>query len=93
MKRPGPRSSLRKTAVGVVGVVIVATGLVLFVLFFLVTVLFFVRLKLRALIITAPLFFVLLVLLSRRWRTLRRATEDVTRWLRRKLYVLPEQVR
>ncbi len=68
-------------------------GLVLFVLFFLMTVLFFVRLKLRALLITTPLFLVVLLLLSRRWRTLRRATDDVTRWLRRKLYVLPEQMR
>jgi len=68
-------------------------GLVLFVLFFLVTVLFFLRLKLRALVITAPLFLLLLLILSRRWRTLRHATEDAARWLRRKLYVLPEQVR
>lgn len=68
-------------------------GLVVFLLVFLLTALFYLRLRARALVISGPLLALLLLMLSLRWQALRRATEDVGRWLRRRLYVTPEQVR
>jgi hypothetical protein len=68
-------------------------GLILFVLFFLVTMLLFLRLKADSLMITLPLLALTLVVSSVRWRALRASTEDLTRWLRRRLYVTKEQVR
>jgi len=50
------------------------------------------RLKARVFVITGPALVVMLVVFSMRWRTLRRATEDMTRWLRRRLYLTSEQV-
>jgi len=68
-------------------------GLVVFLLVFLLTALFYLRLRARSLVLSGPLLVLLLMLLSLRWRALRRATEDVGRWLRRRLYVTPEQAR
>ncbi len=68
-------------------------GLVIFAAVFLLTVLFYLRLRARSLVISGPLLVLLLLLFSLRWQALRRATEDVGRWLRRRLYVTPEQVR
>ena len=68
-------------------------GLILFVLFFLVTTLLFLRLKADSLIITLPLLALMLVISSVRWRALRSSTEDLTRWVRRRLYVTKEQAK
>lgn len=68
-------------------------GLIVFAVFFLMTVLFFLRLKTGAFVFTLPVFLMTLTLFSVRWRALRYATMDLTRWLRGKLYVLPEQVK
>jgi hypothetical protein len=67
-------------------------GLIVFVLFFLITTLLFLRLKEDSLVITVPLLVLMLVVASARWRALRASTEDLTRWLRRRLYVTKEQV-
>jgi hypothetical protein len=68
-------------------------GLIVFLLFFLMTALLFLRLKLRGLAISVPMLLVLLLLFSARWRVLRASTLDLTRWVRRKLYVTREQVK
>jgi hypothetical protein len=66
-------------------------GLILFVLFFLITTLLFLRLKADSLVITVPLLMAMLAVSSVRWRALRATTGDLTRWLRRRLYVTKEQ--
>lgn len=68
-------------------------GLIVFALFFLLTALLFLRLRTRVLVISVPLLVVTLYGMSLRWRMLRAATEDLTRWLRRRLYLTAEQVR
>jgi len=68
-------------------------GLIVFLVFFLVTVLLFLRLRALAFAVSVPLLIALLVVLSARWRTLRRATEDIASWLRQRLYLTDEQVR
>jgi hypothetical protein len=68
-------------------------GLVIFITFFLFTALFYLRLRTRSLIITGPMLVLMLALISLRWRALRRATEDVARWLRQRLYLTAGQVR
>ncbi|NDJ76792.1 MAG: hypothetical protein GYB65_11080 [Chloroflexi bacterium] len=67
-------------------------GMIIFMGFFVLTVLFFLRLKVRALAVSLPLLLILLLVFSARWRTLRRSTEGVARWVRRKLYLTAEQV-
>ncbi|HML21746.1 MAG TPA: hypothetical protein PKD09_08870 [Aggregatilinea sp.] len=68
-------------------------GMLLFFAFFLISALFFLRLRVEGFMFSLPLFLVLLIVFSIRWRALRRATEDMGRWVRRKLYVTPGQVR
>jgi len=68
-------------------------GLALFVLFFLLAAVFFVALKARGLVLIGPVFLVALVAFSIRWRALHSATLDLARWVRRRLYLTPEQVR
>jgi len=68
-------------------------GLVVFVLFFVLAVLLFVALKTRGLLILGPVFVLALLVFSARWRALHSATLDLARWVRRKLYVTPEQVK
>ncbi len=68
-------------------------GLILFLGFFLATVLLVLRLKARALMFTVPGLIVMLILFGMRWRALRIATEDLARWVRRRLYVTGDQVR
>lgn len=72
---------------------ILIEGLIVFLLFFLMTALLFLRLKLRGLVITAPMLILLLFVFSARWRALRASTLDLTRWVRRKLYVTKAQVK
>lgn len=67
-------------------------GLIVFVTFFLLTALLFLRLKARVFVISLPALTVMLIVFSMRWRTLRRATEDMSHWLRRRLYLTSEQV-
>jgi hypothetical protein len=68
-------------------------GLIAFVGFFLLTALLFVRLRVESLIISLPMLLLMLGVMSLRWRALRMATEDMARWVRRRLYLTPEQVR
>lgn len=68
-------------------------GMLLFLGFFLISVLFYLRLRTRGFMISLPIFLLLLIVLSLRWRAIRRATEDMARWVRRKLYVTPNQLR
>ncbi|MEB2288036.1 MAG: hypothetical protein OZ934_08000 [Anaerolineae bacterium] len=68
-------------------------GLIAFLVFFLGTVLLFLRLRALAFAVSIPMLFLLLVMLSARWRTLRRATDDIARWLRQRLYLTDGQVR
>jgi len=67
-------------------------GLSVFVLFFVLAVVFFVALKTRGLLLLSPVILVALVLCSVRWRALHAATLDLARWVRRRLYVTPEQL-
>ncbi len=68
-------------------------GMIVFLAFFLLTALLYLRLRTRGLVISGPLLLATLVVLSARWRALSRTTEDLARWLRRKLYVTAEQVK
>lgn len=68
-------------------------GLVVFLTVFLITALLFLRLRARVLVISVPLLLALLTLASIRWRALRAAAEDLTPWLRHKLYVTPQQLK
>lgn len=68
-------------------------GMIVFLTFFLLTVLIFLRLKVRGLVITLPMLIVMLTILSVRWRALRYQTEDMVRWVRRRLYVTDDQLR
>ncbi len=68
-------------------------GLAVFVLFFLLTAMFYVRLGTRAFAFSLPVLTALLVMFAVRWRVLRHATGDITRWLRQRLYVTEEQAR
>lgn len=72
---------------------VLVEGLILFVLFFVMSALLYLRLKTRGLVITLPMLLAVLVLFSIRWRALRAQTHDLTRWLRRRLYVTAGQVR
>ena len=48
--------------------------------------------KTRGLLLLSPLILLVLVLCSIRWRALHAATLDLARWVRRRLYVTPEQL-
>lgn len=72
---------------------VLVEGMVVFLTFFLLTVLLFLRLKTRAFIISGPTLILLLTLASARWRVLWRYAEDTPRWLRQRLYLTPEQVK
>lgn len=68
-------------------------GLIVFLTFFLIAVLFYLRLRVRGLIITAPLLLLALTIFSLRWHALRENTRDLAAWVRRRLYLTAEQVR
>jgi len=68
-------------------------GLLIFLAAFLITAALFLRVGVRAFVVTLPLLLILLSVGSLRWRTLQRVTEDVPRWLRQRLYLTAEQVR
>jgi hypothetical protein len=68
-------------------------GLIVFVTFFLLTVLLFFRLRMRVFVISVPMLVTMLIVFSLRWRALRRGTEELSYWLRRRLYLTPDQVR
>lgn len=72
---------------------ILVEGLIVFVLFFVASALLFLRLKVRGLAITLPMLVAVLLVLSIRWRALWASVLDLTRWLRRRLYVTTEQIR
>ncbi len=72
---------------------VLVEGLIVFLLFFLITVVLFLRLRVLAFAVSLPVLIMLLVVFSARWRTLRRATDDIARWLRQRLYLTDEQVR
>jgi hypothetical protein len=54
-------------------------GLIVFALFFLVTALFYLRLRSRGFMISVPLLLLTLYMMSLRWRALRTTTEDLAR--------------
>jgi hypothetical protein len=68
-------------------------GLLVFVGFFLLTAIFFLRLKARGLMISIPALIVMLAIFSLRWRALRSATRDLALFLRRRLYLTEDQVK
>ena len=68
-------------------------GLIVFAMVFLLTALLFLRLSARVFVISVPLLLLTLYMMSLRWRALRANTEDLTRWLRRRLYLTAEQVK
>jgi hypothetical protein len=68
-------------------------GLLVFVAFFLLTALFFLRLKTRGFMISIPALLVMLTIFSLRWRALRSATRDLALFLRRRLYLTEDQVK
>jgi hypothetical protein len=68
-------------------------GLIIFLIAFLLTALLFFRLRVRVFVITVPMLLLALSVMSLRWRAIRAATEDLTRWLRRRLYLTAEQVK
>jgi hypothetical protein len=68
-------------------------GLIVFLAAFLITAALFLRLGVRAFVVTLPLLLMALSVASLRWRALQRAAEDVPRWLRQRLYLTAEQVR
>lgn len=72
---------------------VLVEGVIVFLVFFLVTVLLFLRLRVLAFAVSLPVLLMLLVVFSARWQTLRRATDDIARWLRQRLYLTDEQVR
>ncbi len=68
-------------------------GLLVFLSFFLLAVLLFLRLKTRGFIISLPVLILMLAVLSLRWRALRSTTLDLSVWLRRRLYLTADQVK
>lgn len=68
-------------------------GMIVFLAFFMLTALFFLRLKTRGIFVSLPLLLLALTIFSLRWQALRASTEDIARWVRRKLYVTPGQIK
>lgn len=72
---------------------VIVEGMIVFLVFFVIAVLFFLRLKEESFLFSVPLLLVMLGVISLRWRALGRATEDTAHWVRRRLYVTKDQVR
>lgn len=72
---------------------IMLEGLMIFMGFFLLTVLLFFRLKTESFVVSVPLLLVTLVMFGARWRALRQTVDDSVRWVRRKLYVTANQIK
>ena len=72
---------------------VLVEGLIIFATFFLLAVLFYLRLRTRGVLLALPLLILTLSIFALRWRQLRRATIDTARWVRRRLYLTTEQVR
>ncbi|MBI5958628.1 MAG: hypothetical protein HY866_07835 [Chloroflexi bacterium] len=72
---------------------VLVEGMIIFLVFFMISAVFFVRLKEDGLLCSIPLLLMLLGVASLRWRALRKATEDLAHWMRRQLYVTRDQVR
>ena len=68
-------------------------GLIVFLGFFLLAALLFVRLKTRAFVISVPMLVAMLTILSLRWRALRSSTRDLAVFLRRRFYLTEAQVK
>lgn len=67
-------------------------GLIVFLTFFLLTALLFLRLRVRGFAVSLPLVLLMLTVFSLRWRALRDSTRDLAASVRRRLYVTPDQV-
>lgn len=67
-------------------------GLIVFLTFFLITALLFLRLRSRSFVVSVPMILFLLVIFSLRWRALRESTRDLAVWIRRRLYLTADQV-
>lgn len=72
---------------------VIIEGLIVFLLVFFLTALLFLRLKAESFVISGAMLVMLLTIMTIRWRALRSATEDMPRWIRRRLYVTPDQIR
>lgn len=72
---------------------IMLEGLLIFVIYFLMAVLLFLRLKTTGFAVSVPVLLILLVAFGARWRVLRLAVDDSVRWVRRKLYVTANQIK
>jgi hypothetical protein len=72
---------------------VLVEGLLVFVAFFLLTMIFFLRLKTRGFMISIPALLMMLTIFSLRWRALRYATRDLALFLRRRLYLTADQVK
>jgi hypothetical protein len=72
---------------------VIVEGMIVFLIFFFFSALFFVRLKEDGIFFSVILLLLMLGVFSLRWRALRRATEDLAHWVRRRLYVAKDQVR
>lgn len=68
-------------------------GLLVFVVYFLLTAVLFIELRTRVFLLTGVLLILALGFMSWRWRALHLATVDLGRWVRRKLYVTAGQVK
>jgi hypothetical protein len=68
-------------------------GLLVFLTFFMLAALLFLRLKAEGIMMAVVLLLATLSIFTLRWRALRAATEDAALWVRRRLYVTAGQVR
>lgn len=68
-------------------------GLLVFLAFFFISALLFVRVKDEAFFVSIPLLLIMLGVMSLRWRALGRATAETAHWVRRVLYVTGDQFR
>jgi hypothetical protein len=71
---------------------VIVEGLIAFLGFFLLSALFFLRLRSEGALLAVVIFLPVLAVLMRRWRALNAAAEDAVRWVRRRLYVTRDQV-
>ena len=72
---------------------ILIEGMIVFLTFFLLMALMYLRLRARSVVFALPLILLILTVFSLRWRALRESTLDMALWVRRKLYVTAEQIR
>jgi|GEM_PF-1637216 len=70
---------------------VVIEGMLLFIIFYALMGLVFLRSGVRGAVVMIPLFLFCLGLGWLRWRALRFFADDVSRWLRRKLYIIEGQ--